>query len=79
MSRFDANNRSAITSAPHPRAAIAAGAKNSPAKARVMRHIGRLVADGFATWEMREDGEIEVRFTSGETYLLAETAILRLA
>ena len=43
-----------------------------------MTYIGQLVADGFAVWDMLHNGEIEVRFTSGETYLLAETTILRL-
>ena len=44
-----------------------------------MSYIGRLVVDGFAAWEMLGNGEVEVRFTSGETYLLAESTILRLA
>jgi len=44
-----------------------------------MSYIGQLIADGFAVWEMLDNGEVEVHFTSGETYLLAETTILRLA
>lgn len=59
--------------------ALIALAKDNPDKALVMTYIGQLVADGFAAWEMRDNGEIEVRFTSGEIYLLAETTILRLA
>jgi hypothetical protein len=58
---------------------VVALAKGNPDKALVMTYIGRLVADGFAVWEMLENGEIELRFNSGETYLLAETTILRLA
>ena len=54
-------------------------AKGNPDKALVVTYIGRLVADGFAAWEMLDSGEIEVRFTSGEAYLLAENTILRLA
>lgn len=54
-------------------------AKDNPDKALVMTYIGQLVADGYAEWDMLDNGEIEVRFTSGETYLLAETTILRLA
>lgn len=54
-------------------------AKDNPDKAHVMTYIGQLVADGFAVWQKLDDGEIEVRFTSGEVYLLAETTILRLA
>ena len=59
--------------------AFVALARDNPDKALVMSYIGQLVADGFATWEMLDNGEVEVRFTSGETYLLAETTILRLA
>lgn len=54
-------------------------AKDNPDKALVMTYIGQLVADGYAVWDMLDNGEIEVRFTSGETYLLADTTILRLA
>lgn len=59
--------------------ALVALARDNPDKALVMSYIGQLVADGFAAWEMLDNGEVEVRFTSGETYLLAETTILRLA
>lgn len=59
--------------------ALIALAKDNPDKAFVMSYIGRLVAGGFAVWELLETGEVEVRFASGETYLLAETTILRLA
>lgn len=57
----------------------AAPARDNPDKALVMKYIGRLVADGYAEWSLLDNGEVEVRFTSGETYLLAETTILRLA
>jgi hypothetical protein len=50
-----------------------------PDKALVMAYIGQLVADGLAVWDVLDSGEIEVRLISGETYLLAETTILRLA
>lgn len=52
--------------------------KDNPDKALVMKYIGLFVADGSAEWAALDNGEIEVRFTSGETYLLAETTILRL-
>lgn len=58
---------------------LVALAKDNPDKAHVMAYFGQLVADGFAVWEKLENGEIEVRFSSGEIYLLAETTILRLA
>lgn len=57
---------------------LVALAKGDPDKALVLGYIGQLVAGGFATWERLESGEVEIRFTSGETYLLAETTILRL-
>jgi hypothetical protein len=59
--------------------ALVALAKDDPDKALVISSIGQLVAGGFAVWEPLETGEVEVRFTSGETYLLANTTILRLA
>lgn len=58
---------------------LVALAQDNPDKALVMKYIGQLVADGYAEWDMLHNGEIEVRFSSGETYLLAETTILRLA
>lgn len=58
---------------------LVALAQDNPDKALVMKYIGQLVVDGYAEWEMLDNGEVEVRFTSGETYLLAETTILRLA
>jgi hypothetical protein len=54
-------------------------AEDDPDKTLLMTYIGQLVADGFAVWDMLDNGEIEVGFASGETYLLAETTILRLA
>jgi hypothetical protein len=48
------------------------------AKALVMRYIGQLVADGFAEWEMLDNGDTRLRFNTGETFLLTETVIIRL-
>lgn len=59
--------------------ALVALAKDNPDKAFVMKYIGQIVVDGYAEWEMLDGGEVEVRFTTGETYLLGETTILRLA
>ncbi|NTF45914.1 hypothetical protein [Rhizobium rhizogenes] len=59
--------------------ALVALAQDNADKALVMTYIGQLVADGYAEWTVLDSGEIEVRFTSGETYLLAETTVLRLA
>jgi hypothetical protein len=48
-----------------------------PAKSLVMKHLGQLVSDGFAEWRTVADNEIELRFVSGEVFLLAETTITR--
>jgi len=45
------------------------------AKSLVMKHLGQLVSDGFAEWRAVADNEIELRFVSGEVFLLAETTI----
>jgi hypothetical protein len=49
------------------------------AKAFVTSHIDRLVADGYAEWDVLTNGYIEVRFHTGETFILAEAAIIRIA
>jgi hypothetical protein len=59
--------------------AIAGLVHADPAKARVMTYFRQLVADGYAEWRMLENGDIRLRFRSGETYLLAKTAIIRIA
>ena len=58
---------------------LVALAQGNADKALVMRYIGELVAAGYVELEMRDNGEVEARLASGETYLLAETTILRLA
>lgn len=58
--------------------AVVALATGNPDKALVLSYVGQLVADGFAVWDILENGEIEVRFNSGEMFVLAETTILRL-
>jgi hypothetical protein len=44
-----------------------------------MACIGQLVADGYADWTMLNDGDVELSFNSGETFLLAESVIIRFA
>jgi hypothetical protein len=48
------------------------------ARALVMAEIGRLVADGHAAWDVFDNGDIRLRFHTGETFLLAETVLIRL-
>jgi hypothetical protein len=44
-----------------------------------MTAIGQLVADGHAEWIMLDDGDVELSFNSGETFILAERVVIRLA
>ena len=58
---------------------MAADIHSDPAKARVMTYLRRLVVEGFAEWQIIENGDIRFRFHTGETYLLAKTMIIRIA
>ena len=49
------------------------------AKIKVMAHVRKLVADGFAEWQSLENGIIRLRLITGETYLLEQTTITRIA
>lgn len=49
-----------------------------PAKALVMRVLGDFVAEGLAEWETRDTGDIELRWLTGETFLLSDRTIMRL-
>ena len=51
----------------------------TPNKVFVMTAICQLVADGHAEWTMLDDGDVELRFNSGETFILAEKVVIRLA
>ena len=48
-----------------------------PAKALVMAHIGQCVRDGHAEWTMLDSGDVELRFCSGEVFLLADATMTR--
>jgi len=50
-----------------------------PAKAFVMTYLHRLVVDGYAKWNMLENGDIRLSFQTGGTFLLARTMIIRIA
>ena len=45
----------------------------------MVKYIARLVADGFAEWYRLDDVDIQLRFNTGETFLLIETVIVRLS
>ena len=59
--------------------AIARAVYSDADKALVMTAIGQLVAGGHAQWAMLDDGDVELCFKSGETFLLAERVVIRLA
>jgi len=59
--------------------AIAGLTHVDPAKALVMPSVGQLVADGYAEWDMLENGDVHLRCRTGETFLLAEAVIIRIA
>ena len=59
--------------------AIAALMQSDPAKVKVMGHLRKLVADGFAEWQKLDDGTIRLRLITGETYLLEQATITRIA
>ena len=50
-----------------------------PAKAIVMSYACQLVANGCAEWVLLENGDIQLSFNTGETFLLAQWVIIRLA
>jgi hypothetical protein len=58
---------------------IAGPVETNPAKAIVMTHLRRLVVDGHAEWDRRENGDIHLRLQTGEAFLLAHTTITRIA
>ena len=44
-----------------------------------MTYVRRLVVDGYAEWGVLENGDIQLRFHTGETFLFARTMIIRIA
>jgi hypothetical protein len=50
-----------------------------PAKAIVMSYVRQLVADDHAEWDLLANGEIEVRFRTGDSFIFGETTIIRIA
>jgi hypothetical protein len=47
-------------------------------KTLVMTYLRRLVASGHAEWHLLENGDIRLQLLTGETYLLAKTAVNRI-
>lgn len=68
--------------APHRRHwpdAIARRRYADPARQLVMGRIGDLVRDGAAEWRPLGNDDVELRFASGEVFLLSERTVTRIA
>ena len=52
---------------------------NDDAKALVMNYVGRFVADGYAEWDVLTNGDVELRFHTGEVFILGEMTVIRIA
>jgi hypothetical protein len=77
---FDAKrSRRALSGTKVTPDAITAVSHADLAKMLVLKYVGQLVADGFAELDMLDNGDFQLRFNTGETFLLAETGIIRLA
>jgi hypothetical protein len=48
-----------------------------PARALVMAHVSQFVRDGHAEWTMLDNGDVELRFFSGEVFVLADATMTR--
>jgi hypothetical protein len=60
-------------------AAVPGIADADPTKARVLTYVGNFVANGQAQWQMLDNGDIELRFNTGEIFLFAEKTVTRVA
>jgi len=58
---------------------VVARFRDDPAKALVMMYLSQFVNDGYAEWHARDDGDFELRFVTGEIFLMADATMTRLA
>jgi hypothetical protein len=59
--------------------AIAALTQSDLAKVNVLAHFRKLAADGFAEWQPLDRWTVRLRLNTGETYLLEQSTITRIA
>lgn len=57
----------------------ASPAHADPIKEFVIAHFWQLAADGLAEWSPMRDGNVELRLSTGETFLLGNTSMTRIA
>jgi hypothetical protein len=50
-----------------------------PSKAFVIAQFWQLAADGLAEWSPMRDGNVELRLSTGEAFLLGNTFVTRIA
>jgi hypothetical protein len=58
---------------------VVARFRDDPAKTLVMMYLSQFVNDGYAEWHARDDGDFELRFVTGEIFLMADATMTRLA
>jgi hypothetical protein len=58
---------------------VAARFSDDPAKSLVMMYLSQFVNDGYGEWHARDNGDLELRFVTGEIFLMADTTMTRLA
>jgi hypothetical protein len=58
---------------------IASRAYTDPAKALVMSCVGEFVSCGHAEWSLLDNGTVELRFLTGEIFLLGDQTVTRMA
>ena len=68
--------RSVVSATPGPNSTVA---EADLAKAFVLACIGKLIANGFAEWTVLETGDVRLTLNAGETFLLADTSIIRIS
>lgn len=61
------------------RSGHAAGDGEAEAKALVMSYAKQEVSEGRAEWNVLDSGDVELRFRSGEIYVLGEFSVTRTA
>lgn len=48
-------------------------------KTLVLAYLRQLVASGYAEWHRLENGDIRLQLFTGETYVLQDTTVIRIA
>ncbi|NIJ64242.1 hypothetical protein FHR20_001173 [Sphingomonas leidyi] len=79
LGAIDPDIRSRLCATPASLGVVVELLQGDPVKALVVGYFARFVAEGTAAWDVLGNGDIEIRFCTGETYVLAEAGVLRLS